>query len=143
MLPTAYDRAVRAPTFLLIVVSITVGGCGGGSSAAPKTVAAPAAPTCPELVTTLERGRVPSTPTDLRRLLRTLATTGQTLERRFQLESTPRVVEAYAAVARTRAAAATALRDGRATSARQLFTKARTIAIRAEALAADLAAACP
>src|SRR3954447_13752852 len=128
---------VPAPVLLVGAAALAT-GCGGGGD----TGAHPSrpAPTCTELVTRLERARVPATSADLRAALRRLARTGRTLELRFELQGVDDVVAAFAAAARLRTAATRALQDRRATAARLLFVSARTFDTRARMLAADLAA---
>jgi len=94
-------------------------------------------------VTALVRGRAPVTAAALRSALERLAETRDRLARRYHLAGAGAAVDAFAAAARTRARAAEAIRDRRPTAARRLFVTARTIDVRAQMLARDLAEHCP
>src|SRR5215210_7452171 len=131
----------------LVVVAIVAAAlaarCGSSENAAAPARRAAPAPSCAALVTALQRGNVPATATGLRRTIRRLTETGNTLERRYALEGTRAAVDVLAAAARTRARAAAAVRDRRPTAARRLFVTARMIDVRAQMLARGLADRCP
>ncbi|HLM34525.1 MAG TPA: hypothetical protein VK278_01980 [Gaiellaceae bacterium] len=119
-------------------------GCGGSETGdRPARRAAPPAPSCAALVTALQRTRAPVTAAALRSRIRRLAATGDALRRRYHLAAARAAVDAFAAAARSRARAAEAIRDRRPTAARRLFVTARTIDVRAQMLARDLAEHCP
>ena len=118
-------------------------GCGGSETGdRPARRAAPPAPSCAALVTALQRSRAPVTAAALRSRIRRLAATGDALRRRYHPAAARAAVDAFAAAARTRARAE-AIRDRRPTAARRLFVTARTIDVRAQMLARDLAEQCP
>ena len=118
-------------------------GCGGSESGdRPARRAARSAPSCAALVTALQRARAPVTAAALRSTIARIAATGAVLRRRYHLTKAA-AVDAFAAAARTRARAAAAIRDRRLTAARRLFVTARTIDVRAQMLARDLADRCP
>ena len=131
------------PVATVACAAVIVAGCGardGADHATPRP--APKTRPCAELVTALQRGRVPSTAADLRQTLRRLAAAGAALERVYGLADVGATVDALAAAARTRARAAEAIRDRRPTAARRLFVSARTVDLRAQMLARDLAERC-
>src|SRR5215204_1080401 len=90
-----------------------------------------------------ETGDRPARRAALRSRIRRLAATGDALRRRYHLAAARAAVDAFAAAARSRARAAEAIRDRRPTAARRLFVTARTIDVRAQMLARDLAEHCP
>jgi hypothetical protein len=68
-----------------------------------------------------------------------VAATAEELRDRYGVDPAA-VAQGYAAVVRVRLAARRAIGDGRTTAARRLFTEARMVQLRADALSADL---CP
>jgi hypothetical protein len=121
-------------------LAVVAGGCGHGATV-PRTQAPPPARTCLQLIDGLRRVRVPDTTRDRRRIVRRLARTAHELHTRFGLDAAP-AAELYAAVARVRQEGAHAIRDGRPLAGRRLFVRARTLELRAEALARDLVTQC-
>ena len=111
--------------WLLLGLVALATACG---SAAPEPRKA-AAPSCNTLVSELRRART---------VPRVTATAGE-LRDRYGVDPAT-VAQGYAAVVRARLAARRAIGDGRTTAARRLFTEARMVQLRADALSADL---CP
>jgi hypothetical protein len=66
-----------------------------------------------------------------------VAATARALRDRYAVDPGP-AAQAYAAVVRVRTAARRAIADGRPTAARRLFASARMVALRADALSAEL-----